>query len=88
MTQALLVINTGSSSIKFSVYAVGSGAPPLEPRYRGEVDGLGARPRFTARGASGGEVEAETLGASASHDDALRKTASAMRLLSFLRRRS
>jgi len=74
LTQALLVINAGSSSIKFSVYAVGSGAPPLEPRYRGEVDGLGARPRFTARGASGGEVEAETLGASASHDDALRKT--------------
>ena len=55
MTQALLVINAGSSSIKFSVYAVGSGAPPLDLRYRGEVDGLGARPRFVARGAGGEE---------------------------------
>ena len=72
MTQALLVINAGSSSIKFSVYAVGSGAPPLDLRYRGEVDGLGARPRFVARGAGGEELAAEALGAGASHDDALR----------------
>jgi acetate kinase len=72
LTQALLVINAGSSSIKFSVYAVGSGAPPLDLRYRGEVDGLGARPRFVARGAGGEELAAEALGAGASHDDALR----------------
>ena len=72
MSDVLLVINAGSSSIKFSVYAVGSGAP-LALRYRGEVDGLGARPRFVAREASGGEPAAEVLGAGASHDDALRK---------------
>ncbi len=73
MTQVLLVVNAGSSSIKFSVYALGSSSAPLELRYRGEVDGLGARPRFTARGAGGEELAAEALGASASHDDALRK---------------
>jgi acetate kinase len=72
LSDVLLVINAGSSSIKFSVYAVGSGAP-LALRYRGEVDGLGARPRFVAHGASGEEPAAEALGAGASHDDALRK---------------
>jgi acetate kinase len=73
LTGVLLVINAGSSSIKFSVYAVGSGAAPMALQYRGEVDGLGARPRFVARGASGEALSAEALGAGASHDDALRK---------------
>ncbi|HEY7540822.1 MAG TPA: acetate/propionate family kinase [Methylomirabilota bacterium] len=72
MTRVLLVINAGSSSIKFSVYGVEGGEAPLALRYRGEVDGLGARPRFTARGASGEELGAESLGTGARHDDALR----------------
>jgi len=73
LSEALLVINAGSSSIKFSVYAVeGRGPTALTLRYRGQVDGLGARPRFTARDASGGELPAQELGADASHDDALR----------------
>jgi acetate kinase len=72
LTRVLLVINAGSSSIKFSVYEVAGGAPPLALRYRGEVDGLGARPRFAALEASGEELVAEPLGTGASHDDALR----------------
>jgi acetate kinase len=72
LTRVLLVINAGSSSIKFSVYEVASGAPPLALRYRGEVDGLGARPRFTARGVSGEDLGSEPLATGASHDDALR----------------
>src|SRR5262249_60064407 len=73
LSEALLVINAGSSSIKFSVYAVeGRGPTALTLRYRGQVDGLGARPRFTARDASRGELPAQELGADASHDDALR----------------
>jgi acetate kinase len=72
LTRVLLVINAGSSSIKFSVYEVAGGAPPLALRYRGEVDGLGARPRFAALQASGEELVAEPLGTGASHDDALR----------------
>jgi acetate kinase len=72
LTRVLLVINAGSSSIKFSVYGVEGGEAPLALRYRGEVDGLGARPRFTARGASGEELGAESLGTGARHDDALR----------------
>jgi acetate kinase len=72
LTRVLLVINAGSSSIKFSVYGVEGGEAPLALRYRGEVDGLGARPRFTARGAGGEELGAESLGTGARHDDALR----------------
>jgi len=40
----LLVINAGSSSIKFSVFEVDEQTPTLARRFRGEVDGLGARP--------------------------------------------
>jgi acetate kinase len=71
LTRVLLVINAGSSSIKFSVYEVGSGPAALALRYRGEVDGLGARPHFLARGANGEELGAEAL-TGANHDDALR----------------
>jgi acetate kinase len=67
----LLVINAGSSSIKFSVYAV-EGGGALALRFRGQVDGLNARPRFTARGAGGEELAAPALGTDASHDQALR----------------
>lgn len=72
MSDVLLVVNAGSSSIKFSVYAVAGGVASLEPRYRGMVDGLGARPRFAASGASGEELAAAALAQGASHDDALR----------------
>jgi acetate kinase len=67
----LLVINAGSSSIKFSVYVV-EGAAVLSLQYRGQVDGLGARPRFTVRGTGADELPAQALAANASHEDALR----------------
>jgi acetate kinase len=44
-TDATLVINAGSSSIKFAVYA--NGRAPAR-KLRGLIDGLGARPRFAA----------------------------------------
>jgi acetate kinase len=45
---ALLVVNAGSSSLKFCVYAVGEApAPPLVSR--GQIDGIGTRPRLRAR---------------------------------------
>jgi len=72
LSDVLLVVNAGSSSIKFSVYAVEGGVAALALRYRGQVDGLGARPRFTAHGAGGDELAAQALGTDANHDDALR----------------
>jgi acetate kinase len=73
LSDALLVVNAGSSSIKFSVFTVSSDPASPALRYRGEVDGLGAHPRFTARGAAGEALGAETLGAGARHDHALGK---------------
>jgi acetate kinase len=74
LSDFLLIVNAGSSSIKFSVYEVSSGGPSLALRYRGQVDGLGASPRFTARGADGDDAApTEALRPGATHDDALEK---------------
>ena len=71
MTRVLLVLNAGSSSIKFSVFEVGErpAAPAL--RVRGEVDGLGARPHFVAKDQAGARLADDGLAAGATHDDAL-----------------
>ena len=45
MSDAILVVNAGSSSIKFAIYARGA-TPGL--RLRGLIDGLGSQPRFAA----------------------------------------
>lgn len=57
MTDAILTINAGSSSIKFALFERGE---PLRPqaRLRGEIDGIGAQPRLKAQDA-GGAVPAE-----------------------------
>ena len=51
MTQAILTINAGSSSIKFALFERGE---PLRPdaALRGEIDGIGAQPRLKARNAA------------------------------------
>jgi acetate kinase len=47
-----LVLNAGSSSLKFCVFARPEGAPwRLEAR--GQVDGIGTSPRFSAKGGAG-----------------------------------
>lgn len=72
----VLVLNAGSSSLKFAVF----GVPPREgdapaPRCAGQVEGIGtAAPRFAARGAEGerlAETRWEGGGAPASHAEAL-----------------
>src|SRR5262252_4880317 len=47
----ILVVNAGSSSVKFQVFAVESGA--LKRRIKGQMDGVGTRPRLRASGADG-----------------------------------
>jgi acetate kinase len=49
---AILVLNAGSSSLKFATYAVEPDTPAL--RISGEIEGLHARARFAARDAAGG----------------------------------
>jgi acetate kinase len=71
LSRILLVLNAGSSSIKFSVYEVAEPATALAPLFRGEVDGLGTRPRFVARDQAGAGLADEALSAGATHDDGL-----------------
>ena len=70
MTQALLVINAGSSSIKFALYTVADGVPT--PRYRGQADGLGASiGSLQIRDNEGERLLHEELPESDGHDEAL-----------------
>jgi acetate kinase len=46
---AILVVNAGSSSVKFQVFAV-KAAATLERLVKGEFDGIGSRPRLRAQG--------------------------------------
>jgi acetate kinase len=47
MTETLLVLNAGSSSIKFQLFEILPG-DRLELRLKGQVDGIGTRPRLVA----------------------------------------
>jgi len=48
MSETILVLNAGSSSIKFQLFAVGRDGL-LERRMRGQVEGIGTRPRLLAK---------------------------------------
>ena len=52
MAGTLLVVNAGSSSIKFQLFALGDG-DRLELAFRGQLDGIGTRPRLLAKDAAG-----------------------------------
>ncbi|HMQ30794.1 MAG TPA: acetate kinase [Chloroflexaceae bacterium] len=51
MSKAILVLNAGSSSIKFTVFDRAGGA--LAVRYNGQIEGIGTRPRFKVRDGAG-----------------------------------
>ena len=72
MQPAILVLNAGSSSIKFLLFA-GQGDGRLEPRLRGQLEGIYTSPRLIARNPRG-EVIAEQSwgdGAQIGHDGAV-----------------
>jgi acetate kinase len=48
----ILVVNAGSSSVKFQVFSV-EGDGNLHRRIKGQIDGIGSRPRLRANGPSG-----------------------------------
>ena len=48
MSACVAVINAGSSSIKFAIYAAGAFRPPS---YRGQIEGIGSEPRLTVSNA-------------------------------------
>lgn len=57
MSDCVLVLNAGSSSLKFAVYPVAHGEPVLG----GKIDGLGRTPRFSAHDSAERALEAGAL---------------------------
>jgi acetate kinase len=70
MSDAILVLNAGSSSLKFSAFAAGQGHGELLAR--GQVEGIGTAPRYTLRGANGAVIEQQALEGATDHEQALR----------------
>jgi len=52
MRDSIFVVNAGSSSIKFQLFSVGDD-DGLERRLKGQMDGIGSRPRLVAKGEDG-----------------------------------
>ncbi|WP_426418747.1 acetate/propionate family kinase [Bradyrhizobium genosp. A] len=48
----ILVVNAGSSSVKFQIFAI-DGEGRLRRQIKGQMDGIGSRPRLRASGANG-----------------------------------
>lgn len=59
MADAIIVLNAGSSSLKFSIYVVD--VQKLDLIARGQVEGLGTTPRFKAKDPSGQTLADATL---------------------------
>jgi acetate kinase len=59
MTETILVVNAGSSSIKFQLFGVG-GDDQLERRFKGQIEGIGSQPRLLAKGTTGETLVDET----------------------------
>lgn len=72
MPDAILVLNAGSSSIKFSLHGCEAAGSPVA-RLAGQVEGIGVRPRLEAEDASGRELEGRRLDPAqgADHDAAI-----------------
>jgi acetate kinase len=66
---AVVVLNAGSSSLKFSVFADQQGE--LSPIGRGQVEGLSTKPKFTAKDAAGKPAGEKSWDSSIGHDGAL-----------------
>ncbi|MGO8901735.1 MAG: acetate/propionate family kinase, partial [Isosphaeraceae bacterium] len=73
MTKVILVLNTGSSSVKFSVFSIGDGG--LLPLFRGEFEEIGTAPHFFARDTDGAIVadERDSVAEVASQEDAVQR---------------
>ncbi|MDQ6618609.1 MAG: acetate/propionate family kinase [Pseudomonadota bacterium] len=71
MTEAILVINAGSSSIKFSLFELAQNTPRL--RLHGQVEGIYTAPTFLARSAAGETLSSRAwpAGTPLGHDGAI-----------------
>ena len=72
MADAILILNAGSSSLKFALFEIG-GASQLDPAVEGQVEGIDTAPHFRAADASG-KILAERRwpdGTTLTHEDFL-----------------
>jgi acetate kinase len=71
VSDVIVVVNAGSSSIKFSAFGVADGG--MEPGVRGQIEGIYTAPRFTAKGPAGNVVSQKSWGEGTrlGHDGAL-----------------
>lgn len=61
MEKAILVLNAGSSSIKFSIYSSAKGDTTLDLVYRGHIEGIGQQTRFVVECTPGHAVETRVI---------------------------
>ena len=59
VSETILVVNAGSSSIKFQLFSVSTG-DRLERRLKGQMEGIGVHPRLAAKNAKGEVLIDET----------------------------
>src|SRR5215213_8804717 len=72
MKGIVLVLNAGSSSLKFAAFTATPAGP--EPRFAGQVEGIGAAPHLVAKNAAGEKLADHRWDggdAPANHADAL-----------------
>jgi acetate kinase len=55
VSETVLVVNAGSSSIKFQLFSVGAG-DRLQRRLKGQIEGIGVHPHLVAKGADGASL--------------------------------
>jgi acetate kinase len=63
MPDTILVVNAGSSSIKFQLFDIANGASALDLSLKGQVEGIGSHPSLIARNKQGAVVGHETFAA-------------------------
>ncbi|HTE16135.1 MAG TPA: acetate/propionate family kinase [Burkholderiales bacterium] len=68
MNDRILILNSGSSSIKFALFGVSSLSHPL---LQGTISGLGASPAFNARDDTGRALAGQLSATAVNHDAAL-----------------
>jgi acetate kinase len=59
MAETILVVNAGSSSIKFQLFEIDKG-DRLKRRFKGQVEGIGTHPRLVAKDPEGQQLVDET----------------------------
>ena len=71
MSEAVLAVNAGSSSIKFALFEIAADGRELDLDMAGEVEGIGDAPRLAIVDAAGGEMAREGFPATLTHEDLL-----------------